>query len=132
MKKTLIFLVICLITGVVVSCRDDSAILSPVNKKSQTVWLKVSPDTLVVSSVKPSPREPDPTTTIEFSLPVDAYVRLVVFDDFNQLVAVLIDQELPAGIHMVTWPVENLATGVYYFRLSAGSFVQIRPFLLVK
>ena len=118
--------------GLVLSCRDESDILLPTKKTVRTVQLKISPDTLVVSSIKPSPREPDPTTTIEFSLPVAAHVRLAVFDDINQLVALLVDQDLAPGLYSVTWHVENLASGVYYFRLAADNVVVVRKLVLVK
>ncbi len=69
----------------------------------------------------------NPATTIRFALPEPASVRLRIWNARGELVRVLIDQSLPAGYHDVQWNGRDdrggtLASGVYLYRLDAGSF----------
>ncbi|MCH8306022.1 MAG: T9SS type A sorting domain-containing protein, partial [Candidatus Marinimicrobia bacterium] len=74
----------------------------------------------------------NPATQIEFSLPVSSKVSLVIYNLLGQEIARLIDGEQAAGVHSVTWEATNLATGIYFYRIQAGDFVQTRKMLLLK
>ncbi len=74
----------------------------------------------------------NPATTINFSLGKAANVKLVVFNILGQQVAQLINDKLPAGAHTAIFNANNLATGVYFYRLEAGSFVDVKKMLLLK
>jgi hypothetical protein len=74
----------------------------------------------------------NPTTDIGFQIPQAAFVSLKVFDVRGNEVARLINKEMHAGSYTETWNAGNLASGVYYYRLTAGSFSQIRKLLLLK
>jgi hypothetical protein len=79
----------------------------------------------------------NPGTTISYALPKAANVRLAIFNLRGQLVRTLVDEELPAGLHKVQWDGRSdagapLASGVYVYRMQAGSFVQTRKMILMK
>jgi hypothetical protein len=74
----------------------------------------------------------NPSTTIRFDLPDAARVQLVVFDMLGREVAVLVDEERPAGQHAVKFDAGRLSSGVYIYRLQAGNFVQTKKLTLMK
>ncbi|MCL5021047.1 MAG: T9SS type A sorting domain-containing protein, partial [Bacteroidetes bacterium] len=88
------------------------------------------PKTNSLSQNYPNPF--NPSTQIRFALSKDAQVRLVVYDVLGREVAQLADQDMTAGYHSVTWNANNVPSGVYIYRLSAGNFVQVKRMLLVK
>ena len=63
---------------------------------------------------------------------VDSRVRLVVYDVLGREVAVLADGRYPAGKSSFTFDGTRLASGVYFYRLTAGSFVSTRKMILTK
>jgi hypothetical protein len=74
----------------------------------------------------------NPSTTIEYSLPVDAHVRLTVFDARGRKAAVLADGHRPAGTHRVTWNAVGLPSGIYFYRITAGAFTATRKMCLLR
>jgi hypothetical protein len=74
----------------------------------------------------------NPTTTINFSLMKTSNVTLTVFNILGQRVATLVNGQLSAGEHTVSFNAVNLATGVYLYRLEAGQYVAIKKMMLLK
>jgi len=74
----------------------------------------------------------NPTTTIRFLLPQRSHVTLKVFDVLGREVATLVDGEMEAGEHTVIYNAKDLASGVYFYRLQAGNFVEQKKMLLLK
>lgn len=74
----------------------------------------------------------NPTTTISFSLPSVSFVSLRVFNALGKEVSTLLLEELPAGIHFRQWDAEGLPSGVYFYRLHAGSFLETRKLILLR
>ncbi len=74
----------------------------------------------------------NPTTTIKFSLPKSSNVKLAVYDILGRLVTKLIDGNLEAGYHKVQFNASNLASGVYFYRIEAGNFVNVKKLMLLK
>lgn len=74
----------------------------------------------------------NPETRIKFGLPKVGHVKLEVFNMLGQRVAVLLDERKPAGYHEVTFDGTELPSGVYYYRIQADEFMQVKKMLLVK
>lgn len=94
-----------------------------------------SPHNSVPEGVELFPNYPNPfnpVTTISFSLPRQRRVFLVISDLFGREVATLLSQNLPAGLQTIHWNAAGLPSGVYFYRLSAGSFVKTRSMVLTK
>ncbi len=74
----------------------------------------------------------NPATTIHYTLPEAGRVRLTVYNALGQQVARLVDLRQEAGAYSVTWDARDFASGVYYYRLEAGSFREVRKLVLLK
>ena len=74
----------------------------------------------------------NPSTSIKFDLTDASLVRLAIYDMLGRQVDVLINQQLGAGTHNISFNAGNLASGIYFYRLEAGSFTDIKKMTLVK
>ncbi len=74
----------------------------------------------------------NPTTTIQFAVPSVSDVKLEVFNILGQKVASLVNRRMEAGLHTINFNATNLSSGVYFYRLQAGNFVQTKKMMLVK
>jgi translation initiation factor IF-1 len=74
----------------------------------------------------------NPTTTLMYGVPVDSKVKLEVFNMLGQLVAVLADEVKQTGYYTVTFGSQGLPSGVYFYRMTAGSFMQTKKMQLIK
>ncbi|MGE5430368.1 MAG: T9SS type A sorting domain-containing protein [Syntrophomonadaceae bacterium] len=74
----------------------------------------------------------NPSTTIKYNIPEAGYVRLDIFDMLGKKIATLVDEYQSAGIHQKTLKAENLASGIYYYRIRSGSYLSTKKMLLVK
>jgi hypothetical protein len=75
----------------------------------------------------------NPSTTIEFTLPEDARAVLKIYDLQGREVATLVDEDRKAGVyHQVVFDASRLASGLYFYRLQAGSLQTIKKMLLIK
>ncbi len=72
------------------------------------------------------------STTIEYSLPKPGIVKLEFFDLLGRRISTLINTPQNAGVHHVRFDGKNLASGEYFYRLSAGNFQETRKLLLLK
>jgi hypothetical protein len=88
------------------------------------------PETYVLNQNFPNPF--NPSTTIRFSIPNTGKVTLKVYNLLGMEVATLVDGELSAGTHRVTFEASNLPSGVYFYRIDAGSFSDVRKMALLK
>jgi len=74
----------------------------------------------------------NPTTQIAYQLPQSEQVSLDVFDISGRKVAVLVNESQPAGRYTVTFDASGLGSGLYIYRITAGSFTQTKRLMLVK
>jgi len=79
----------------------------------------------------------NPSTTIEYDTPTTAHVRIEVFSILGRRMAVLVNEQQPAGKHKLIWNAADdtgasVASGVYLYRIVAGRFTKTRTMTLVK
>ncbi|MFQ3598315.1 MAG: S8 family serine peptidase [Chloroherpetonaceae bacterium] len=74
----------------------------------------------------------NPATTITYQLAAFSDVKLEVFDVLGRKVATLVNARQTAGAHSVNFNASAFASGVYFYRLQAGSFVETKKMMLVK
>jgi len=74
----------------------------------------------------------NPMTVISYRLSVTSHVTLKVFDILGREVATLVNENQNAGVHSTTFEASKLASGVYFYRLSAPGINQVKKMLLTK
>ncbi|PWB75889.1 hypothetical protein C3F09_01895 [candidate division GN15 bacterium] len=79
----------------------------------------------------------NPTTQVSFALPKNAHVQLTVFNVLGQTVKTLVDEDMAAGNHTVTWNGRNsdgeqVSSGIYFYRISAGDFNATKKMMMLK
>ena len=78
------------------------------------------------------PNPLNPSTTIQYSIKERTPVELVLYDILGRVVEVLVNEEQDAGYYKVNFNAKNLASGIYFYRLKAGDFVETKKMLLIK
>ncbi len=74
----------------------------------------------------------NPVTEIRYTLPRDCQVRLEVYSILGQRVAMLVEGKQTAGYKSVRWDASGMASGIYFYRLQAGEFVETRKMVVIK
>ena len=74
----------------------------------------------------------NPTTRIDYSLPFDSKVSLQIFDVLGREVITLVNDNQRAGYYSIDFNASNLASGIYYYRMSTGDFVAIKKMVVIK
>jgi hypothetical protein len=74
----------------------------------------------------------NPATKIRYSIPQQSYVVLKVYNALGQEVMTLVDGAQKPGIHSVQFDARNLASGIYFYRITAGDFVNVKKMMLLK
>ena len=74
----------------------------------------------------------NPTTMINYQLPMISPVHLTVHDILGREIAILIDNQMPAGNHRVIWDATDKPAGIYYYTIQAGDYREVKKMILVK
>ncbi len=74
----------------------------------------------------------NPTTKIEFDLPESRLVSLRIYNTLGQEVSTLVNQKLKPGTHSYSWNASNYASGIYYYIIEAGEYVQTKKMVILK
>jgi hypothetical protein len=74
----------------------------------------------------------NPVTKINFSIPKNEYVTLKVYDILGREVATIVDKEMTAGVYTVEIDGTRLSSGVYFYRLTSGNFIDTKKMVLLK
>jgi len=74
----------------------------------------------------------NPVTTIQYNLPADNHVELVIYDVNGRKVAELVSEQQTAGDYKTEWNATELPSGIYFCRIQAGDFVSSRRMILLK
>ena len=71
-------------------------------------------------------------THIKFDLPEAANVKLTIYDIIGRRVAVIVEAQLQPDYYEYTWDGKSFASGVYFYQLRAGDFIQTKKLVLLK
>ena len=74
----------------------------------------------------------NPTTTIKYQISTSGIVSLKVYDILGREVAILVNEEKPAGSYEVVFTASSLASGIYFYKLQTGLFVETKKMILLK
>lgn len=100
---------------------------------SKEIEINIAPENFSLEQNFPNPF--NPSTTINFQLPQDANVTLVIYDILGRERAILINNEIhKAGFHYYTFSIDGmeLQTGIYFYKLSASKYTAIKKLVVVK
>ncbi len=89
-----------------------------------------SPSRYTLNQNYPNPF--NPSTTISFNIPTKSLFKLKIFDLMGREVTSLVAEELPAGNYKRQWNAGSIPSGVYFYQLSARSFMETKKLLLLK
>jgi hypothetical protein len=103
-------------------------------KYSQGVGIKkISTEIPTLFSLSQNYPNPfNPNTKIRFDLPKNVNVKLTLYDMLGREVETIVNEQLNAGSYEVNWDGSKYTSGVYYYRLNAGEFVETKKMILVK
>jgi len=90
----------------------------------------VVPEAFALDQNYPNPFNPN--TKIGFKVAGSVFVSLKVYDVLGREVATLVNEQLTPGTYSATHSAENLPSGVYFYRLTSGSFTETKRMLLLK
>ena len=108
----------------------------PLDDELELAELEIVPSAFSLSQNYPNPF--NPTTVIRYQLPASSEVKLSIYNTTGQLVRTLVNGEMPAGSHAISWDAtdnsgQRVASGVYLYIIRAGdAFVQQRKLILMK
>lgn len=93
---------------------------------------RVIPNEFILGQNYPNPF--NPITQITFVVPVESQVKITVYDINGKLVDTPLNTVVPAGRHELVWNANNLsvASGVYFYKMEAGSFLEEKKMVLIK
>ncbi len=74
----------------------------------------------------------NPTTQISYGIPQSAHVTIEVYNSLGQKVADLVNEFKPAGYHVVAFEATQFASGIYFYRINAGSYQKVMKMMLMK
>ncbi len=114
----------------------EEVILFTITTPTGEVWTKqikivvTPPERFELYQNYPNPFNPQ--TIISFQLPHAEHVALKIFDILGREVATLLNEMKEAGYHEVNVDATNLSTGVYFYRIQAGGFMQLKKMMVVR
>ena len=97
---------------------------------SNVVEVELTPNSFELSQNYPNPF--NPLTKIEYRIPDRLYVTLKVFNILGDEVFSLVNEEKPAGVYSISFDGTGLASGMYLYRLQAGTFIETKKMMLLK
>jgi hypothetical protein len=90
----------------------------------------LTPKAFTLSQNYPNPF--NPTTTISYQLPKACQVEMSIYNLLGQKVAVVVAKKQAAGQYQLQWDASGFASGIYYYKIQAGEFVQVKKMVLIR
>ena len=112
------------VSSVVVSSLDDITVVMG------DLQSYLAPSEFALSSSYPNPF--NPSTSMDLSLNESGYVSVKIYNVMGQVVSTLVDGNMDAGYHTLTWNADNMPSGMYLVRVQSGSNVETQKLMLLK
>jgi hypothetical protein len=106
---------------------DDVQVIDPIGVKKIGTNI---PAKFEIQQNYPNPF--NPSTTINFAVPKNVLVQIKVYNILGQEVQTLLNEQKPAGYYTLNWDGTRFPSGTYFYRITAGDFVQTNKMVLVK
>jgi len=90
----------------------------------------ITPTEFVLKQNYPNPF--NPTTKIGFTLPTESNVKIIIYNLIGQKVAEVVNSKFSAGDHSIDFNAANLSSGIYLYKIEAGSFTSVKKMQLLK
>jgi hypothetical protein len=74
----------------------------------------------------------NPSTKIEYSLPADEFVNLTVYDVLGNTITTLVNEKKQTGSYEVIFDASDLSSGVFFYKLTAGEYVNIKKMVVIR
>jgi len=74
----------------------------------------------------------NPVTNIQFDLPKDVFIKLSIYDVLGREVATLVNEFKKGGRYIAAFNGSELSSGIYFYRIEAGSFSDVKKMILIK
>jgi len=121
-----------LVSGLAIKFTTDSATVVSIKDDNETT---IVPSNYILEQNYPNPFNPE--TRISYSIPEPAYVKLSIYDINGTLVKTLQEASQPAGRYNAVWDGKNssgnkVGSGVYFYRIQANSFAEVKKMILLK
>jgi hypothetical protein len=90
----------------------------------------VTPEVFALNQNYPNPF--NPTTVISYQLPISGYVSLKVYDMLGREVMTLVNEVKSAGHYSINFNASAFSSGIYFYRITAGTFTQTKQMMFIK
>lgn len=88
------------------------------------------PDKFILDQNYPNPF--NPTTRISFYVPQNSFVTLKIYDLLGTEISTLVNEDRVAGYHKIEFDATQLSSGIYFYKLSAGNFSDMKKMTVLK
>jgi hypothetical protein len=89
-----------------------------------------APSDFSLSQNYPNPFNPQ--TKINFDIPKSSFTQIIIYDLLGREVATLVNEELKAGTYEADWDASGFSSGVYFYKITAGDFIETKKMVLMK
>ena len=90
----------------------------------------ISPNSYNLAQNYPNPF--NPVTTIKYSIPTSEFVTVKVYDVLGNQIETLVDEYKPGGSYEVNFDASNLSSGVYFYKIQAGEYINVKKMILLR
>ena len=97
---------------------------------SAVVNVKLVPDEFTLYQNYPNPFNPD--TKIKYYVPQSSRVQITVYDILSNKIAMLVNEEKPAGSYEIKFDASGLPSGVYFYQLKVDKFIKTNKMILLR
>jgi len=90
----------------------------------------LTPEKFSIISAYPNPF--NPISTISFSVPIDSYISIIIYDIKGNVIEILTDKYYNAGYHDISWKANSETSGIYFVKITSGDFQDTKKIMLIK